>query len=399
MRNVQGGQQMNIGGWHLLMQVSAFPESEAPEQNKVDSVFYRINNVLNSADQMPNTKAICNYCEENRKELGARIRREISALKKDAAVYNTSSKNANTIFNGITPSDKCRLRILLYPGNRESIESLKLDEATHNMILQFDTSKPNFVVTEPHKYSPSFYQVCRSVDVASLYIEALLIDACMCHYMMVSDAAPHHDDKQKISHEKVQFLREICASNDINYLSQNAQKLVRKVSTDLQENTPYISFLSIFTVAADKIHLHNSENIRTFFDDYCKLWGHFQKWYFKKHGRMFIKNEDVGNPVERIFGRNKFYGQISPDEAKAEIERILNNHDFNKAPSPLENSNGYSFVIIRNLPSKPSHRKILESLFSGQLHQAKWQIIPWDKLNQYETVDYLIETVPFMVCQ
>ena len=29
---------MNTTEWHLLMQVSAFPESEAPEQQKVDSV-------------------------------------------------------------------------------------------------------------------------------------------------------------------------------------------------------------------------------------------------------------------------------------------------------------------------------------------------------------------------
>lgn len=390
---------MNTTEWHLLMQVSAFPESEAPEQQKVDSVFYRINNVLCGADQLPNIKAICNYCEENRKELGVKIRREIATLKKESSVYHISSNNVNSIFNSIEMSEKCRLRVLLYPGSRDSIEKLKLNEATHNMILQFDSSKPNFVPTEPHNNYPIFYQVCNSVDIAALYIEALLIDACMCHYMMVSDAAPHHDDKQQISSEKVLFLREICANNDIGFFSEPAKNLIKKVSALIREDTPYVSFLSIFTVALDDVSINDSDSLRDFFNDYCKLWSHFQKWFFKKHGRMFSKSEGVGNPIERLFDRNKYQGQISPEEAKTGIENILSQHNFKSIHGTSEYSNGYSFVILRKMPKTLSHKRILESLFVNQLHQAKWQIIPWNRLDEFEPVYYLIETVPFMVCE
>lgn len=384
----------------ILLLVKQFSEGDPIAQGKADATYLRINNTLIAPKQMMTANGICNYCKENKEEIAINIRQAINGLTKKSASHN-KTKKSNSILNGI---EKKKLRILLYPGNREDIADLKINEATHNMIIQFRESKNKFRATEPHGNFPIFYQMCDSEDTAILYIESLLVDACMCHYIGVSDAALHHDDKQNISKEKVEFLVEICNQDSLN-LTGEAKELIKYVCSQIDvATTPYISFLSIFTIASADIKSLDDEEIKTldddimfYYNDYFKLWQYFRKWYYNKHGKLFSKEEEIVNPVETIFYRNTYKGQISTDQACSEMKKKYRELIDHKDALMPEKTHLYAFVVLTTVPKDSEKQKICDSLFTGiRLHQAKWEIVAWNKLTNFEPIREFITIVPFL---
>ena len=274
---------------HILM-----PSGDDPEATKkVDSTYLRFNNVLIGNGQLPNISKICDYCDSVNEKLGAYIRNRCLDIRKEDTIFEPSVNKPNSMLNVIENSERKKIRILLYPGKRNDIDNLNMSETTHNMIIQFNQDQSCFRATDPHANPPSFYQTCNSEENALLYLEGLMVDACICHYLGVSDVAFHHDDKKRISSEKVIFLRELSEKENLNFLSLGAQKLVRYVATQLSETTPYISFLSIFTIAPMDLFKEESYDSRAYFEDYCDLWSEFQKWYFDRYDRVFSKKEKL----------------------------------------------------------------------------------------------------------
>lgn len=272
---------MSIENERFLVLVTPYPKAQFDEQEKSDLTFYRVNNTLSLENEFKTAKSVCEYCDGFRAELIPKIRDVCYSIKNKPMLYNVQSKKINSRINRtLNGTEKKKLRVVLYPGNRRDIKDLNIDEATHSMIVQFSDSKFLFKSSEPHEHTPPlFYQVCNTVDTAIKYIEALLIDACMCHYMRISDAAIHNSDKQKISKDKVKFLKNNHHSNTLNNLSPEAKKMIKYVCEQLNDDTPYVSFLSIFTIASidNGFNDNMEENINHFFADYYELWKQFQK--------------------------------------------------------------------------------------------------------------------------
>lgn len=288
---------------------------------------------------------------------------------------------------------------MLYPGDSEDVSLLKLPEATHNMIIRFVNSTDSFKAVEPHANYPSFYQPVANDIVASLYIEALLVDASMCHFIGVSAAALHHDDEQNISHEKVEFLFEFANSDEFKNsgLTKSSKELIKYVISKLKRKTPYISFLSIFTIAS--IECPEVERVEDYFEsyfsDYCKLWCIFQRWYYQRHGRVLTNKHCSQDAVMDLFDRNKYQGQISPEAAQSEIQKILLKKVISS--KTLGGEGLYVFIILKNVPNLGVHRRTCESLFAGQIHQSIWTIKPWDELEKFAPIKEFIEVVPFIL--
>lgn len=379
----------------VLFHITMLSSDDPMAIQKANETYWRINNILEGGTQLPNIKKICDSCDGLNKNLEAYIRNKCLDLGKETTLFDPSLHKTNAIFNVIDDSERKNIRIILYPGNRGDIDDLNMHETTHNMIIQFDNQISNFKPTEAHVNPPSFYQVCNSAELALLYLEALLVDACMCHYLGVSDVAYHHDDKQHISAEKVLFLREI-AQRDLTFLSENAQRLIKYVLPQLSEDTPYISFLSIFTIASLDIFDEDGQK-SIHFTDYCKLWAEFQRWYYNKHGRLFSKNVKLQDPLATVFNRNKYQGQISPREIKEKIEELLQS-SMPLRPNPLFGmEHRYAVIIIKRVPDTTLRIKQFQTLFSGQLHQSKWDIIYWGNIDRYNDVLSYLEIVPFMI--
>lgn len=194
-------------------------------------------------DRMPSAKNVYKYCADNNESI-SKILDE--ACGKFEIRQRANHEKANSI---ISSEDKKYIRVMVYSDDTTDLKDLKLDAATHTMIIRFDnTSNAQFMATEPHENYPIFYQNCCSTTVAIRYIEALLIDSCMCHYMAVSDAAMHHDEKQRISSEKVQFIKELVNDTNFNCFNEEVKSLIKYVAGKFKDNTPYISFFSIFTI-------------------------------------------------------------------------------------------------------------------------------------------------------
>lgn len=387
----------------ILLHITMVSGSDPTAAKMAEATYLRINNILSGISRLPNIASFFTCCADIDKKLGAYIRNECFDVKKENTFFNPDAQKPNSMLNVIDNSERGKIRVLLCPGNkREYISGLKMKETTHNMIIQFGSNKSDFIPTEPHDNPPSFYQVCNSVEVALLYFEALLFDACMCHYMGVSDAAPHHDDKQKISSEKVRFLKEICASGKVDSLTPGARKLVKHVVSCFTETTPYVSFFSIFTIASrdgvisKDVDGKEVDVVEAYFDDYLQLWAEFQKWYYTKHGRMFSKNKEILNPLDTILDRNVYQGQISPSAVIEKIKKILEHPKNPALGSQLGTKNRYTFVIVRHIPSDRSELATLDSLFPGQMHQAKWDVVHWTDLEKYKKIPDL-ELVPFMI--
>lgn len=380
----------------ILVLVTPFPRADLDKQEKADSTYYQLNNTLLLEDELKTAKSVCDYSKRCRKDLVPQIKEMCYSIKNHAIAYNIPQHRINRLFNGI---EKKKLRVVLYPGDRQDIEDLIINEATHSMIVQFSDTDNLFKSSEPHEHTPPlFYQICNSEETAIKYIEALLIDACMCHYMGISDAAMHNSDKQNISMDKVQFLKDSHYGNNLDYLSPDAKNLIEYVCNQLNEDTPYISFMSIFTIASIDNGFEDDieKNINRFFADYYGLWEHFQKWYYKKSGRLFSKEEDIIDPIRTIFEHNKYQGQISPEVAANAVKEELRLLKSKKSEEQIK-AFGYAFMILRNMPDDFKKKATCDSLFKGQLHQSKWKIVSWDKIKDFKSIEDLIEIVPFML--
>lgn len=400
---------MSNNNHRILLHITMLSGNDKKATRMVDSTYLRINNVLSGSGQLPNIAKICDYCDSNKSDLGPYIRNRCLDIRKEDTVFEPRVNKTNSILNVVEHSERKKIRIVLYPGERTDIDDLNMDETTHNMIVQFDEVDSWFRVTEPHTNPPSFYQICGSEKIALLYLEALMVDACICHYLGVSDVAYHHDDKQRISSEKVLFLREISKNNRLKMFSSPAQKLIKYVASQMNDSTPYISFLSIFTIAPLDVFKEDSYNgldtnneydfydILSYFDDYCALWSEFQKWYFDRYGRLFFKGQKVENPLNKVFNRNKYKGQISPSEIARKLEEIKKK-EIRKISNPLFGLElRYAVIVLKHMPDKSTKIEQIEPLFVGQLHQSKWDIIYWGDIGKYYHILQNLEIVPFII--
>lgn len=385
----------------ILLHVKVFRGNFKNISKEVISLYLKLNNALTGTEALPNINKIFNYCTKYNNPLGPYIRHTCNGLKLDSNVYNSDkTSNINDLLNVLEASDKGKLRIVLYNGDEPEIENLRLNEATHNMIIKFSPDSPNFVSTQVHKNPPNFYQNCSDSSKALLYIEALLVDACMCHYFGVSDAALHHDDKQRISSEKIEFLKDFLKNGNHTMFSAETIKIINYVVNSLNSNAPYISLLSIFTIAAKDIEeITDRDNyIETHFDEYCSLWELFQRWYYKKYGKLFTLDDDIISPTSTIFYRNKYQGQISDEEAiKCMLAKQKEYYDKKKELFfDLGMANRFAFVILKNVPPE-NLMDITEALFAGKIHQSKWDIFHWTELKRFEHIKEFIEVIPFML--
>lgn len=380
----------------ILLHITMLAGNDPIATRRADATYYRFNNILDGNEQLPSIAEICDYCDDVNRELGAYIRNNCLDVIKEDTVFKPSITNSRNMLNIIDSSKRKNIRILLYPGRRDDIDDLNMQETTHNMIIQFKDVLTNFCPTEPHANPPSFYQPCASEEIALRYLEALLVDACICHYLGISDVAYHHDDKQRISSEKVLFLKELIREGQLGFLSASAQHLVEYVASKIDETTPYISFLSIFTIAPFDI-LEGAEFF--FFEDYCSLWSKFQRWYFDRHGRLFSKQKPIENPLQTVFERNIYQGQISQTEIVNKIKELLDTSICRATNLPFENESRFAVIIIKHKPHSLAATKQFDALFSGKLHQSKWDIVYWGDLERYKNVMPYLEIVPIMISE
>lgn len=377
------------------------------EQEIVDDIKYALTNSLHIFSQTPNIAAIRQYCDSHA-EMDGFANEELLTASIEPVYFEPTEESANAIFNTIEASDKTKLRGMVYPALKKDLSELKVSEATHYMILNIEcNSNDAFCAAEPHPFYPCFYQSFRDVTTGIAYIESLLIDSAMSHFFGISDAAPQHPDKQAISQEKVRFIRDYTA-RATEGLNDSAKDLVKVAGSLMNNDTPYISLLSIFTVLPmDKqASLPKEKYVSIYFGDYCHLWLNFQKWYYEKHNRLLSTSTNLSSAFQNIFIHSKYKGQISPEEAIAAMKKTISNtansnlhsnESPQQEPSVLGWTNRYAFVIVRSIPRDPDLRIQISTLFSGQLHPAKWRIIPWNRHRDYRALYDYLEFIPFMI--
>ena len=382
-----------------LLEVITLPETNLLSDIEADSTAFLLSNALNEYSQTPNAKAVCGYFLKRQPKLANYIYRAYNNFSISTIYHEPAKDKPGSILNAFESSQKGRLRVLLYPGDIKSIDEFKLPEATHNMIIQFDRYSPLFTAVKPHKHFPNFIQVVPSAEIAVLYIEGLLVDASMCHFIGISDAAMHHDDKQRISEDKVHFLFESVVSSQLEKwkISEKGILLIRDVVNQLDHTTPYISFFSIFTIASKcfRTDINKNGELEDFFTDYCILWEHFQDWYYRKYNRIIDSNESISSAINNLFDRNTYKGQMSAEAVESELHALVTNHKKSNVSSVLGWSNRYAFAILRNVPNNPDHLKKLESIFSGQIHQAKWKIMSCREIDKLSDLNVYFEFIPF----
>lgn len=379
----------------ILLHITMLPRENPVETQKVDTIYCRVNDSLDGTAQLPNVSNLCQSYDKMNSKLAAYIRNSCFDMEKDDIVFRTK-KEPQSMLAHIEGSKRKKIRILLYPGVRRKIKDLNIQETTHNMIIQFEQIPSKFWVTEAHENPPSFYQSCDSVESALRYLEALMIDACLCHYLGISDVAYHHDEKQRISREKVHFLREMASTGQLGFLSDESKKIVNYVVSKVRENTPYISFFSIFTIAIYDV-FGNKVEPTGYFPDYFKLWNRFQKWYFEKHDRLFHKHNPVENAVEVIFARNKYLGQISRKKLDKEINKLLEKDIIKAENPPFGYESRFAIIVIKHLPSDQEKAAQFSALFSGKIHTAKWDIVYWNDLEKYKMIRDCLEIIPIII--
>lgn len=378
----------------ILLNITMLSSNDPEASRKADETFYRLNNILSGGQQLPNIKTIFNLCSKENTKLGAYIRNRCLNMIKDAILFDPTVTQAHNMLNHMDCSSRKQIRIVLFPGSRNEIEGLDIHEATHNMIIQFDNDETHFRPTEAHTNPPSFYQKCGSIKTALLYLEALMVDACFCHYLGISDVAASHSEKQQISSEKVSFLLDLCRSRNLNGFSLGAQDLLLKVASKINSSTPYISFLSIFTVALQDLISTDTFN---YFHDYCRLWSKFQEWYYKKHYRFFSKDQPVEKAFYSVFYKSRYRGQISKaafeDKLKSTIERAA----IYMPNPPFDLERRYAVIVVKRKTRTPSLIAQFDSLFSGDIYQAKWDIVYWGDLEKYANIISFLDIFPIMI--
>lgn len=383
----------------LLLHITILNGKNNKAKHLVDDTYYLINNILNGNQQLPNWESLYNYCNlTGAKELGIFIRNQCYALQKQDSLF-FEALPAKTIFSNIDQANKKNIRILLYPGERESLCDLNMSETTHNMIIQFITSDQCFFATEPHPYVPSFYQPCSSIDTALCYLEALIVDSCLCHYLGISDVAFKHDTKQQISREKINFLLEMSQTNHFDFLSLESRELIEYAISQTDITTPYISLFSLFTIAIrDKYHTTDAS---PYFEDYFKLFVRFQKWYFYMHGRLLTKSQPFNDILKDILKRNKYNGQISPNLFESKINELYKKKESGLIKQsqnpPFGIEDRWAIIIIKSTPSGKELEKY-KALFSGNIHPAKIALVQWSELFKFKAFFHNLEIIPIIVC-
>lgn len=386
---------MSANRARVLLNISMRANADPIAIRKANDTFMLLNNTLSGNSQLVHLSEICSECSKLNPKLGAYIHNNCRNIIRDDIYYSSQQSSARQISGNVEPSDRNSIRILLYPGTREDIADLDLSKTTHNMIIQFHNDHaPYFVPTEPHGHFPSFYQNCASKENALLYIEALLVDACICHFLSITDIDHYLNSKQQISLEKVAFLREIYAQNKLGFLSPGAQNLVEYVAAKMNDTTPYVSFLSIFTIAP----LDMASKYGLLLEDYCLLWSKFQEWYFSKHNRLFHIGHPVVDPLGSVFSGNKYQGQISASLLQRKIEKKQETHLRFVRNAPFGIEYRFAVVVLIHVPSDETTIKQVEALMGKNLYQSKCKIFYWEDLKRFDGLQSLIEIVPFMMC-
>lgn len=367
-------------------------------QRESSIAFARINNILAGNTIFPNFEKICHALSNIDSALSAYIRKEFSRLCYQDILFDKRKQDSGRVFNNIQDSDRKYIRAIFQQGSAADVDFIQLNGATHNMIVRFEKSSQTFQPTLRHKNPPSFYQICSSSNTALLYLEALVMDACMCHYYGVSDAAMRKIDQQRISSDKVRFMLHLAQSCELQQLSEAAQKCIVYAANNLASDTPYISFFSVFSIVPEDIEIGMTrkqwESI--FASEYCKLWKLFQKWYYSFYGKIITQNSDYQYAYQSIFNNSIYSGQISEYDSQKEIQRIFDEDDNQDNTSSSE-SGRYVFVIISHVPSVQQTFDNLGQLMRKEIHQAQWRVIPFSDISIYQ--DYLpyLTFVHFMI--
>lgn len=386
----------------ILLHVITLPPKNEIAGCFVDDIYACLQNALAGYWKMPNVKSLYKYCNAiGGKNLANDIRNQFDHLvNRDTFFHFEHEKKSKRYFSNIDSSNKKNIRILLYPGVRDNISDLSIRETTHNMILQYTQSSKSFFATENHNNPPSFYQRCNSIETALCCLEALIVDSCLCHYLGITDVAVKHDQKQKISRDKIDFLIELSQGDNFKGFTSQAQQLINYVLSQMNSSTPYISFFSIFSIAVQDVFKEN--NVEPYFDDFFKLFHLFQKWYFEKNGRLFHKNTFTQDSLKSVFSRNPYQGQISSVLFDAMIQekcQKINKGLIAQIPSPpFGAEERWMVVVVEHMPSTEQERKIFRALFSGPIHQATVNIIPWNERSKYNSIIERLQMLPILIC-
>lgn len=370
-------------------------------QRVMDNVVCVLNDALKTYDKMPNAEKIMAYNKLHGEPLPPKLLRQFLNISTSQIYFDPKTETTNKIIKSVSPENRRFLRVTLDTGLSKYLKQLKLEETSHHMILYFvDNCSSKFLPTEKHPHPPIFSQGVDSEHVALLYIEAMLLDSMMCHHMGISDAAMKHNGKQRISTEKVEFICAICQGRgqECYGMSDRAWDLIRFVAKHLTTETPYISFLSIFTVASLD-YVQDTYSFDNLFNDYFSMWKAFQKWYFLRHNMVLSCISQSGDTFNDLFPQNKYKKQISAYAATRELKKICD--EEKNARQGKENAQldeRYAFIIIKRVPKLCEDREILEGMFgNGKIHQASWKIINWKDWSLYSKFSYLIEVVPFLI--
>lgn len=387
----------------LLLHITVLPESDEEARSFVDDIYFCIKNALRGYQEMPNVESFCQFCDaKGGKRLTNDIRNQIYQMKKQGVfLWLEKRKTPGRHLRGIDGPSKKDIRVLLYPGDRENISDLNIRETTHNMIIEFVRSGERFFASEPHNNPPSFYQKCSSVNTALCYLEGLIIDSCLCHYLGISDVAVKHDQKQRISRDKIDFLVDLSRSDDYQRLSIEAQGLISNVISKMTAVTPYISLFSIFSVAVQD--LSDEARVENYYDDFLVLFKLFQKWYFEKNGRLFSKDGFAQDALKSVFNRNTFQGQISPVSFDGKIneqcEKLRKGLISQTDNPPFGVEERWAVIVVKHTPVGSDETKTFRSLFSGAIHPATVNIIPWSDLELYRPIEHRIQVLPIHIIQ
>lgn len=387
----------------LLLHVITLPKKNEIAGHFVDDIYACLQNALVGYRKMPNVKSLCKYCNDiGGKNLANDIRNQFDHLvNQDTFFYLDDENKSKRYFSNIDSSNKKNIRVLLYPGDRENISDLNMSETTHNMILQYTQSSEKFFATEKHQNPPSFYQKCNSVKTALCCLEALIVDSCLCHYLGITDVAVKHDQKQKISRDKIDFLIELVQGENFKYFTPQAQQLINYVLSKVTSSTPYISFFSIFSVAVQDVF--KETKVEPYFEDFFKLFYLFQKWYFEKNGRLFHKDTFTQDSLRSIFNRNPYQGQISSVSFDAMIQEKcekINKGLIAQIPlPPFGVEERWAVVVVAHMPATEKEERIFRSLFSGPIHQATVNIIPWNERSKYNLIINRLKVLPILICK
>lgn len=288
--------------------------------------------------------------------------------------------------------NESNLRIVFLSGRNADTDKFYNSNASHIALIIIDPGQTFHV--EKHKVSHIFYQFIPTVELAELFINGVILDSTLCHLLGLCEIAQRTIDRQKISHEKVEFLKsanllELLEKYDVN---ENHIKTIEAFANNLNNDTPYISFLMIFS---DYLLSQNIESIRTrreqesdVLHSYVCLWKVFRQWYFDKHHRSIKKTYTLDDIRSLINSIHKYYGQIGDKGLEKEIRGIITKQEKNP---PQLGVGRYYLVILRHTPKKELVIKQIQSIMGGiVLYQNKSVVKRKEDLDQFSNYEQLV---------